>query len=411
MALFRKQASTAQTERLFGEVSLSVAPTSRLLTLVFTALFAVVIVFLFTNSYHRKQMVVGHLKPSKSIVTARSPGHFIVSDVFVEVGQPVAPGDPIIALTSIDALTDGNRLYAQTLTNLNKRKESLKAQLDDLEHWQRLKKQKLEKQLVQNQHTQNFKQQQIDTLVERIELAYGQKSEAETLHQQGYVTTEHLNQKTAGLLALLQQKAELQMQFAELQHQQSLTRNAQLEMPLSRRQEQRSIQSNLALIESQILDLKSQNELILTASKSGFISNLVTKRDEIIEKNQYLFTLAPVSSELYAELMIPSRAMGFVKPGQKARLKIDAFPYQKFGAIDAVIMKAATTTVMSNSLLTPFNFKEPVYLVTAKLNHQQLTAFKQNHKLQAGMLLSADIVLEQRTLTEWLFEPLFSLKG
>lgn len=411
MALFRKQASEAQTQRLFGEVSLSVAPSSRHLTLVFTALFVVVIVFLFTNSYHRKQMVVGHLKPSKSIVTTRSPGRFIVSDVFVEIGQSVAPGDPIIALTSVDGLTNESRFYAQTLTNLVKHRDNLRDQLNDLEHWQKLNSQKLSEQLTQNRQAQELKGQQLDVLVQRIELKIDQKKEAETLQEKGHITKEQLNLITGQLLALIQQKAELQLQHTELQHQQQLTEAEHLELPLARRKEQRQIQSNLATVDSQILELKSRNELVLTASKSGFISNIAAKTHEIIEQHQYLYTLAPVSSELYAELMIPSRAMGFVKPGQKARLKIDAFPYQKFGAIDAVIMKAATTTVLSNSLISPFKFEEPVYIVTAKLNRQQLTAFKQSHKLQAGMLLSADILLEQRTLTEWLLEPLFSLKG
>ena len=42
-------------------------------------------------------------------------------------------------------------------------------------------------------------------------------------------------------------------------------------------------------------------------------------------------TLTPRGGALRAELYVPSRAIGFVKSGQRVRLLYDAFPYQKFG--------------------------------------------------------------------------------
>jgi membrane fusion protein len=42
---------------------------------------------------------------------------------------------------------------------------------------------------------------------------------------------------------------------------------------------------------------------------------------------------------------------------------------------------------------------------------QHIRAYGNTVPLQSGMLLSADIVLEQRSLLAWLFEPVLSLKG
>lgn len=411
MGLFRKQASEQHHQRLFDVLGLLIAPNFRHLIFALTALIAVALVFLFNNNYHRKQMVVGQLKPSQSIVTARASGRFIVSDVFVEIGQAVKAGDPIIALSSVDALSIGNRHYAQTLANLHHQRDTLRAQLKDAEQSQGLRESKLHQQLTQNNQTHQLTQQQHFTLSQRVDLAAKQVKETTVLHRSGHVATEQLNRQQEQHFALKQQLKELKLELTQLKQQRNLLESELLELPLSLRKEQRAVRSNLTAVESQILDLKSQNELVLTASKRGFISNLNVRMDEIIDKGQYLFTLAPVNSELYAELMIPSRAIGFVKPGQKAKLKIDAFPFQEFGVIDAVILKAATNSLPSSSLQGPFQFQEPVYVVTAKLNHQQVSAFSKNHKLQAGMLLSADILLEQRTLTEWLLKPLLSLKG
>lgn len=59
----------------------------------------------------------------------------------------------------------------------------------------------------------------------------------------------------------------------------------------------------------------------------------------------------------------------------------------------------------------PVNLKEPVYRLRAKLTQQQMQAFGKSFFLKSGMLFEADIMLEQRTLIEWLLEPIYSLRG
>jgi hypothetical protein len=46
---------------------------------------------------------------------------------------------------------------------------------------------------------------------------------------------------------------------------------------------------------------------------------------------------------LQAEIYIPSRAIGFVKPGQEVRLLYDAFPYQRFGAYRGRVVAASSS--------------------------------------------------------------------
>jgi membrane fusion protein len=55
--------------------------------------------------------------------------------------------------------------------------------------------------------------------------------------------------------------------------------------------------------------------------------------------------------------------------------------------------------------------KEPVYRITATLDNQTVDAYGQQVALRPGMLLSADIQLDKRSLLEWLLAPLYSLKG
>ena len=59
----------------------------------------------------------------------------------------------------------------------------------------------------------------------------------------------------------------------------------------------------------------------------------------------------------------------------------------------------------------PVAVQEPVYRVQVALGQQEIRAYGNTVPLQSGMLLSADIVLEQRSLISWLFEPILSLQG
>ena len=59
----------------------------------------------------------------------------------------------------------------------------------------------------------------------------------------------------------------------------------------------------------------------------------------------------------------------------------------------------------------PIQVQEPVYIATLKLNQQTIRAFGEEMPLQPGMLLRADIILEERSILHWLLEPLLSLRG
>jgi membrane fusion protein len=97
--------------------------------------------------------------------------------------------------------------------------------------------------------------------------------------------------------------------------------------------------------------------------------------------------------------------------GNNTRLRFDAFPYQRFGFINSEIVRIDQTLIAPNEVQLPISLQEPVYRLRAKLNQQQMQAFGKAFNLKSGKLFEADIVLEQRTLIEWLLEPIYSLRG
>ncbi|MFC3149259.1 HlyD family secretion protein [Piscinibacterium candidicorallinum] len=131
----------------------------------------------------------------------------------------------------------------------------------------------------------------------------------------------------------------------------------------------------------------------------------------------------PNPSTLQAHFYIPTRAAGFVAPGQTVRLRYAAFPYQKFGqhqgtvlAIDRAptapsqLPPAISAALASTSTgATP----EARYRVTVALTEQYILAYGQPLPLKPGMVVEADIVQRESKIYEQILDPLrgFAQRG
>jgi membrane fusion protein len=52
---------------------------------------------------------------------------------------------------------------------------------------------------------------------------------------------------------------------------------------------------------------------------------------------------------------------------------------------------------------------EPVFRVKVRLDRELVSAYGQDMPVQPGMLLSADVIIDRRTLLEWLLDPLYAV--
>jgi membrane fusion protein len=95
-------------------------------------------------------------------------------------------------------------------------------------------------------------------------------------------------------------------------------------------------------------------------------------------------------------------------------LRVNAFPYQKFGDIKGVVVSVAQSPT---SEINGANFSgpgstptgEPVYRISVRLTGQSVMAYGISQKLKTGMTLEADIRQERRRLISWLIDPVVAL--
>lgn len=77
----------------------------------------------------------------------------------------------------------------------------------------------------------------------------------------------------------------------------------------------------------------------------------------------------------------------------------------------ARISRSALSTGELGALMGDAQAGESLHRVTVALEKRSVTTCGNDETLKPGMLVDADILGERRRLIEWIFEPLYSLKG
>ena len=149
---------------------------------------------------------------------------------------------------------------------------------------------------------------------------------------------------------------------------------------------------------------------VIRAPTAGRVTTVQAAVGEAADPRQLQLEIIPRQAKLEAALLFPTRAFGFVHPGQEVRILYDAFPYQKFGAYRGHITSVSRAIVTGAEMSGPLALKEPVYRVTAALEREDIDAYGQKIALQPHMLLKADVLLEKRSLMSWLLDPLLSTR-
>lgn len=70
----------------------------------------------------------------------------------------------------------------------------------------------------------------------------------------------------------------------------------------------------------------------LTAPVAGLVASRLVEVGQAVQPGQPMLSLLPEGSQLRAQLLVPSAAIGFVKKGDQVLLRYKAHPYQKFGS-------------------------------------------------------------------------------
>jgi membrane fusion protein len=173
--------------------------------------------------------------------------------------------------------------------------------------------------------------------------------------------------------------------------------------------ERSALERQVSALDQELTEYESRRMLVITAPADGVVTTILAERGQSVTAGAPLLSIIPEGAALHAQLLVPSRAAGFLAEGQQVALRYQAFPFQRFGSARGVVKEISRTLIAPGDTQLPLTLAEPAYRVTVVLDRQAVRAYAKDFPLQAGMLLEADIALDRRRLVDWLFDPLIAV--
>jgi HlyD family secretion protein len=161
-----------------------------------------------------------------------------------------------------------------------------------------------------------------------------------------------------------------------------------------------------------------KNSLLeLKAPQAGIVKDLATHTPgTVVSPGTVLMTLVPNNEALQAEVWLKNEDAGFVYVGQQVKVKLSAYPFQKYGMVDGKVLQVSAdatdkTNANNNQNNTDQNSSttsnaQLAYRTVVQLNKQSLDTEEDKLHLAPGMQVVAEIKLADETVMEYLLSPI-----
>jgi len=176
--------------------------------------------------------------------------------------------------------------------------------------------------------------------------------------------------------------------------------------------------SELAKVDENINKAIRMHDLVdLTAPEDGIVSE-VAKRAEgaVINGGEPLVTIVPAHTPLIAEITVTSADVGYVKIGDFTQIKVDAFPYQRYGRLRGHLASVSEESFgggQKSDQQASQGFSETsaiaggaVHKARIDLDDQTLQHLPEGVRLIPGMTLLAEIKVGTRSIISYFLNPI-----
>ncbi|HEX8573762.1 MAG TPA: HlyD family efflux transporter periplasmic adaptor subunit [Allosphingosinicella sp.] len=398
--LFRQEVIEAGRDRLAGTVVAATPPRGRLYVALVLVVAAIFVAFLVFGQYASSAQVRGIVAFDSGIARVYPSAQGEVRAIHVRAGMRVAAGDPLVTI----GLAQGAGGVGGQLSEVAVQDSELARQEELASRLGASETQALQAQRGNLSAGIASLERQRTIAAGQIRLAEAAARRSVQLAREGAGTQRQVEDGRAALLA---RRAELESLTERLIGQRDAL--SQVEARIAQRsieadRSRSEIVARRAALAEQGAALKRTDQLVLTAPVAGEVGDIATEIGLRAKPDASLVTIVPEGSRLEVWLYAPSRAIGFVRPGQPVRLNFDAFPYQRFGVGRGTVTAVSRVPVEASAIDSDLGITEPVFRVRVRLDGMPPRA-SGGQALRPGMTLSANLVLERRSFWEILFNP------
>lgn len=414
--LFREEVLDSDGKRAFGDVLLVYPVANYLFVLMALAILTTLCIFGGVGQYTRHASVSGVIEPGQGVVKLYASQSGVLKMLRVREGQSVHKGDVLLVFESEHMGANGRSVEAELDVRLREQLATLHHELGGTLKLHEASVATMRQGLAAALSNRATLRSEASMQAMRIKSAERVVAKYRKLQKSGFMPEMQAQQKVDDLL-------DQQMRMQTLQKD-AMIADAEISRltlelensPVRKQVAEAQLQRNISSTESELSKQQSNHEWSVLAPCDGVISSLTITDHQSAAIGVPLVTVVPSNSELQAILYAPSRALGFLQAGQSVTIKLDAFPYQKFGMAEGTVVSIADSPVRASEssagtrLATSSETGEPMYTVRVALRKQYMDAYGKQQRLKPGMQVDAEIHLETRRLYEWVLEPFYSLR-
>lgn len=196
------------------------------------------------------------------------------------------------------------------------------------------------------------------------------------------------------VLRLRQKVADLELQRADLQSQYMVQAREDLAKANA------DIESLSAVVKGRA---DSLSRLILRSPVRGIVKNIeVSTVGGVIPPNGKLMEIVPLDDRLLVETRISPRDIAFIRPGQRATVKITAYDYAIYGGLDGTVSSISPDTIQDEAKPDVYYYRVFVRTRTNALVNRAGKRFP----IGPGMIATVDIHTGSKTVFDYLVKPL-----
>ena len=299
--------------------------------------------------------VQGQLKSIGGTVEVKTPAGGRVAEVLFSDGDVVHKGQPLMRFDTRQAMDEKKTLTQLIAAEL----EQLKTQLETLASQEATlagRRAVLQQRMV----TQR-------TILDEMELL---------VEQGGFQRLQFLQQQD--------QLFELQNEINDLKEQENRLKLQAEDVQLQSRKSVDQMRNRLRESE---LQLQYQN---VRAPVAGVVFDPQVTVEGVLGAGERILSIVPQQG-LYAEVFVPNKDIGFIKPGQEAKVRVDAFPFTRYGELPGAVSQIAADALAPDATQNFYRF--PVKLT---LEQSFLESDGVKIPLKAGMSVTTNLKLRDK---------------
>lgn len=406
--LFRAEAVQSRAVTLFGGIVVPQDRGSAWLAWLSVLLAVGLVALLTAGSFHRRERVPGYIAPAAGLIRVHSPRVGTVSRLHVAEGQSVRQGAVLFSIVSPRDAASGVDVDQAQIDRLREEEASLRGRLEAERALSAERADAVRREVNELAALLSGLRGQRASAAQRLAVLRQDAKRLEALHAAGHAPASLRDSRVLDLLAAEQDVQRLDGEMERLEGELQNLRSRFRLIPLEFEVISEELQSRLAAIRHSLAEAEAQKAIVVRAPVAGRVTALVAHAGMAVTPERPLLSILPAGTELQAELLLPTRAAGFIREGQAVHLRYDAFPYQKFGIYRGSVQSVSRTVLNPEDQTGPIRLAVPAYRVIVKLDSPMVAAYGERLPLQPGLTLEADIIRDRRRIIEWIFDPVIA---